>query len=491
MKKMKMKRSLILILAVALIIMAALPLSSMAGNGLQKNDLTVLKTVVNKDNVADPYDSYRFKLELTQPNAIPKPVSEPKVKTGDATKVSNNTALIVSSSHSDFKDIQKEGIEYSINPNFTGSLKTDADGLNSPFDLSLIGLTANTTYYYKAYGVEVGGAVVYGETKQFHTSIKPIVVTGDPYNLRHNSCMIISSKYTSMPGVVEQTGIIYSTEPDVSGGKSVEGNTLETPFGADIRGLKAETKYYYRAFTICDGITYYGDIRTFTTLKTPIVNSPAPPRTVSSIPFEVPGCVYADTDDNSDYIPVDMPLAEFTRLSGLDIDLKQVSEGVYTFNLKKGESINVNGLDENIKFKVTELGGISDSKNVDLEDPAGRCSSFLNDSETEYPNTSGIMSGKMDSEFIYTFPGKDGGNTPPANDDGKVKGETSDPANDDGKVKGETSEQVNNQKVLGQEARTADAMNMVPLLMAVGLIALFVLVIARQANSRKEQQNKY
>ena len=476
MKTKSIKRTLVLVLAMALIITAMIPIKSMAGNDLEKNDLTVLKTVVNKDKVDDPYEAYRFQLELTQPESEdtpePEKVNRPYVITGDVQSITENSVTIVNNGHEDFRDIIECGVQYSTDPYLKEGVKNVvANGIDTSFRVDISDLQHDTSYYYRAYGIEKdGNKQFYGYIKHFKTPAKPIVyvpnvVTGDHSKDPETTADINSNTYSGFDNqYIFEVGIQYALDQYMTNSVRYKSSgAVVNPFNISLTGLNSNTTYYYRAYVRTQYGMFYGDMKSLTTVKGSIVSS------ANWIDFG--GKVYADTAEG-DNIPVDMPISEFDRLSDTssfpDLNLKKVDTGVYTFTLKDKQSLNVNGLEENVKFKVTELGGVTDGKDVDLIDQTKRCSSFLNDEQTSYPVTDGKMSAKMDSEFIYTFPGKDG----------TVLGADAGP--DDTAVKGSSG---NNSSVLGQEAKTADAMNMVPLMIIVGLIALFTIVIAVRKES--------
>ncbi len=98
---------------------------------------------------------------------------------------------------------------------------------------------------------------------------------------------------------------------------------------------------------------------------------------------------------------------------------------------------------------------------------------MLNGSSSVYPNTAGIMSEKMDSEFIYTFTSKGDGTDP------TVLGEDSKPDSD-----GNSS--AFQQKVLGEESKTGDTVNMITFFIIAGLVAFFTILKTNRRKLRKE-----
>jgi hypothetical protein len=95
--------------------------------------------------------------------------STPSLVTGSASAITTTTADLGCSA------VTAYGIEYSTTsgfPNGTGTQASSSNLAGGNFTSSLTGLTANTTYYYKAYATNTGGTA-YGAQQSFSTAAPP------------------------------------------------------------------------------------------------------------------------------------------------------------------------------------------------------------------------------------------------------------------------------------------------------------------------------
>lgn len=101
----------------------------------------------------------------------------PTVTTNDATNVLATTATLNASFTQGSKPITARGFNYGTT---SGSYTLSADGAvsGSTFSANITGLTANTTYYYKAY-VTTDDGTVYGNEKSFKTNLGAIVIAAN------------------------------------------------------------------------------------------------------------------------------------------------------------------------------------------------------------------------------------------------------------------------------------------------------------------------
>lgn len=101
----------------------------------------------------------------------------PTVTTNDATNIQTTTATLNASFTQGSKPITARGFNYGTT---SGSYTLSADGAvsGSTFSANITGLTANTTYYYKAY-VTTDDGTVYGNEKSFKTNLGAIVIAAN------------------------------------------------------------------------------------------------------------------------------------------------------------------------------------------------------------------------------------------------------------------------------------------------------------------------
>ena len=102
--------------------------------------------------------------------------STPSLITGSASAITTTTATLAGNiSDIGCSAIAAYGIEYSTTngfPNGTGTQVASSNLAGGNFTSSLTGLTANTTYYYKAYATNAGGTA-YGAQQSFSTAAPP------------------------------------------------------------------------------------------------------------------------------------------------------------------------------------------------------------------------------------------------------------------------------------------------------------------------------
>jgi hypothetical protein len=173
-------------------------------------------------------------------------------------------------------DVTERGVCWSTshNPTVDGSHANNGTGTGE-FSVEISDLTANTTYYVKAYAKNSVGTS-YGEEVSFTTlenATTPIVTTGEITNITQTTALV-SGEVTSDGGdEVTERGVCWSTShnPTIDGNHANNG-TGTGVFVVEISGLTANTKYYVKAYAKNSvGIAYGNEIE-FTTAQ----NSTAP-----------------------------------------------------------------------------------------------------------------------------------------------------------------------------------------------------------------------
>ena len=159
------------------------------------------------------------------------------------------------------------------------SIKATATGTSSPFSKALTGLTANTTYYYKAYivegGQEVTGSVLPFKTKAVATAT---VTTNAATNIQQTSA-VLTGGYSGATGNVDYTGFEWGTSAN-NLDHDIAGGSTQSSFNATISGLTEGTQYYFRAYVgeYNENTTsyeyHYGSVMSFTTQAAAVVSSP-------------------------------------------------------------------------------------------------------------------------------------------------------------------------------------------------------------------------
>ena len=148
-------------------------------SNLHSSDGNGLGTFVSTLTGLQPSTTYYVRAYATNANGtvygeqrtVSTPSGLPTVTTTTATSITANSAVCGGNVTGDggYAVIQR-GVCYSTTPNPTtgGMHTTDGSGTGS-FVSNLTGLTANTTYYYRAYATNATGTV-YGEERTFNTN---------------------------------------------------------------------------------------------------------------------------------------------------------------------------------------------------------------------------------------------------------------------------------------------------------------------------------
>ncbi len=139
--------------------------------------------------------------------------------------------------------------------------RADCDAAGA-YTVTLVGLYADTIYYYRPYAV-VDGYITYGAVSLFRTTRDEVVATGDISDTDFSVTSTLSmgsGKYSSLV-----TGVCYGRgdTPTVSDACVTASVVDDENRYSVVLPLTVDT-WYYRAYVIIDGTPHYGDIKTFT-----------------------------------------------------------------------------------------------------------------------------------------------------------------------------------------------------------------------------------
>lgn len=198
----------------------------------------------------------------------------PTVKTNEVENVGVNTAKCGGNVTHDGggATITERGICWGTNhnPTATGSHVSAGGGMGE-FTCNMNNLSANTTYYVRAYAKNSKGTA-YGEEKSFTTLDydMPEVTTANVTEITQTTAKG-GGEVTNDGGTnVTERGICWSTSHNPTTSDShVASGTGMGAFNSNITGLSPHTKYYVRAYAINSKGTVYGNEVYFTTLATP------------------------------------------------------------------------------------------------------------------------------------------------------------------------------------------------------------------------------
>ncbi|MBQ8223472.1 MAG: carboxypeptidase regulatory-like domain-containing protein [Bacteroidales bacterium] len=153
----------------------------------------------------------------------------------------------------------------SSNPTIDNNHTTDGTGTGS-FTSNLTGLTANTTYYVRAYATNEKGTS-YGEEKSFTTmAYMPTVVTYPVTDYSETTATFNGNVVSDGGASVTARGFCWNTSPNptINNNYNVEGSG-NGEFTSNITGLNDNTTYYVRAYATNETGTSYGEEVSFTT----------------------------------------------------------------------------------------------------------------------------------------------------------------------------------------------------------------------------------
>jgi uncharacterized protein (TIGR02145 family) len=196
----------------------------------------------------------------------------PSLTTRELLNITNTTATGGGSITNDGgSSITAKGICWSISPNptTTDSKTTDGTG-TATFTSFITGLSANVTYYVRAYAINSTGTG-YGNQQTFTTSSTsntlPVVTSTSVTGLTTVQATFNAEVNSQGGGTVTERGAVWNT----SGNPTVNSNRIPSGAGtgvytATITGLSGGSNYYVRAYAINNfGISYGVEIP-FTTL---------------------------------------------------------------------------------------------------------------------------------------------------------------------------------------------------------------------------------
>ena len=163
----------------------------------------------------------------------------------------------------------------SNNLSFLGSDSINSSDMPFYYSTSKYGrtLTPNTDYYYRAYAV-VNGTTYWGEIKSFTTTKKndppTVSVTTKGADAVTRSSAIVRGNVSASNGKASECGMYFGhSESDLSylGSDNINSSDMSFYYSTSKYGrtLTAGTTYYYQAYAVVNGTTYWGKIKSFTT----------------------------------------------------------------------------------------------------------------------------------------------------------------------------------------------------------------------------------
>jgi hypothetical protein len=195
-----------------------------------------------------------------------------ELTTNNITAITTNTATSGGEIITDGNTtVTEKGVCWSTtaDPTIVNNKTIDGAG-NGNYSSALTGLTANTTYFVRAYATSDSGTS-YGNTIVFQTALPLFeVTTNNVTDITYNTATcggVITSDGNS---TVTEKGVCWSTSPDptIANNKTNNGTGTDS-YISTINGLTGSTTYYVRAFAITGTGTFYGSTLTFITYGEP------------------------------------------------------------------------------------------------------------------------------------------------------------------------------------------------------------------------------
>ena len=237
-------------------------------SGLEQNTTYYVRAyATNKEGTA-----YGEEVSFTtlQENVVVKPM----VTTLEIAGLSQTTAVAGGNVTSDGgAEVTARGVCWSTSqePTVEGEHTTDGSGTGE-YQSNLSGLTANTTYYVRAYATNIEGTA-YGEEISFttleeHIVVEPTVVTVSVSEVTETTAVTGGNVTSDGGGEVSARGVCWSTsqDPTVEGSHTTDG-TGTGEFVSNLTDLNDNTTYYVRAYATNEQGTSYGEQMSFTTVK--------------------------------------------------------------------------------------------------------------------------------------------------------------------------------------------------------------------------------
>lgn len=210
-------------------------------------------------------------------------VTQPTVLTADILEIAQTTAtgggdVILDGGPEGGVDVTARGICWNIYPSPTLSNSFSSDGTGTgTYTSYLTGLTADNTYYVRAYATNSAGTS-YGPEVSFTTLVNPdlpVLSTADLTDITHNSATGGGNITNQGISEVSERGVCWNTigVPMITDSHTSDGAGTGT-YASSLSGLSPYTLYYARAYATNIAGTAYGNTVTFRTLHEPCPGLP-------------------------------------------------------------------------------------------------------------------------------------------------------------------------------------------------------------------------
>jgi hypothetical protein len=195
--------------------------------------------------------------------------------------------------------VTEKGIVYATNQNpSTADNKVPNGTGTGNFSSNITGLPAATTYYVRAYAINIIGTA-YGSQVTFTTGLVlslPTVTTSPATTITGTSAVLGGNVTSDGNAPVTEKGVVYATTqtPTTANTKVVNG-TGPGNFVSNVTGLTSGTTYYVRAYAINSQGTAYGTQESFVAILTnPATVTTTPPINITASGATLGGNITSD-----------------------------------------------------------------------------------------------------------------------------------------------------------------------------------------------------
>ena len=160
--------------------------------------------------------------------------------------------------------ISSTNFQYSTNSSLSGASTVGGSSNSGTFNGGISGLSAGTTYYYRARATNEAGTAS-GTIQNFTTIGLASVTTGNSSSVGPTTATLSGSVTGTGGGTISATGFQYSTNSSFSSPSTKTGSSTSGTFTANLTGLSGNTTYWFRAYVTNEAGTQYGTSKSYTT----------------------------------------------------------------------------------------------------------------------------------------------------------------------------------------------------------------------------------
>jgi hypothetical protein len=201
-------------------------------------------------------------------------LSAPAVTTAAATNVATTSATLDGNlTGLGTADNVTVSFEWGTGTSYGSATTVEAKTAAGTFSANLTGLTASTTYHFRAKAV--GDGTTFGDDVTFTTAtIAPSVTTAAATNVATTSATL-DGNLTGL-GTADNVTVSFEWGTTTSYGYETTAQSVSAVggFSANLTGLTANTTYHFRAKAVGHGSAVYGEATTFTTASLPDTTAP-------------------------------------------------------------------------------------------------------------------------------------------------------------------------------------------------------------------------